>query len=298
MRFHPTIKTILKAAVSIAIIALVLRSIDPELLLGVMRQAQPGWLLWAALWFILSKLIGAFRFNDLLKTGGVYLDTRPQLRLYWLGMYYNLLLPGGISGDAYKIKILMDRFDRPFRRLFSITLFDRLSGVLALGQICLVLAFLLPPLQPFGWLWGLALLASIPVSKILFDRMIGVGKKVWLRTSVQSLGVQLAQLVSTLGIVLALQEWPDWPGYAVVFLISSVVAMLPFTIGGAGARELTFLWGAQLLELNPERSVALAFLFYLISTAVALFGIIYSFRSEILLAPGELKPTGEESTKP
>ncbi len=298
MRVHPAIKTVLKAAVSVAIIAIVLRSIDPELLPGIMRQAQPGWLLWAALWFILSKLIGAFRFNDLLKTAGINLNTRPQLRLYWLGMYYNLLLPGGISGDAYKIKILMDHFNRPFRRLFAITLFDRLSGMLALGQICLVLAFWLPPLQPFGWLWGLALLASIPVSKILFDRMIGAGRKVWLRTSAQSLGVQLAQLVSTLGIVLALQESAGWLGYSLVFLVSSVVAMLPFTIGGAGARELTFLWGARLLHLNPEHSVAIAFLFYLISTAAALFGMIYSFKSNILFAPGNLHLPGEKVPKP
>lgn len=279
MRFHPTIKTILKAAISVLIIAVVLQSVDLKLLLQVMRQAHGGWLLWALLWFILSKLIGAFRFNDLLKTDGIHLDTRPQLQLYWLGMYYNLLLPGGISGDAYKIKILMDHFGRPFRRLFSITLFDRVSGVLALGQLCLILAFGLPPLQPFGWLWSLALLASIPVSIILFDRMIGAGRKVWTRTSVQSLGVQSAQLVSTLGIILALHESPDWLGYSVLFLISSVVAMLPFTIGGAGARELTFLWGAQVLHLDPERSVAIAFLFYLISTAVAMLGIVYSFKS-------------------
>ncbi|MCK6691294.1 MAG: flippase-like domain-containing protein [Thermoanaerobaculia bacterium] len=298
MRFHPAIKTVLKAAVSIAIIVIVLRSIDPELLLRVMRQSHAGWLLWASLWFIISKLIGAFRFNDLLKTAGINLNTRPQLRLYWLGMYYNLLLPGGISGDAYKIKILMDHFNRPFRRLFSITLFDRLSGVLALGQICLVLAFGLPPLKPFGWIWALALLASITVSKILFDRMIGAGNGVWLRSSVQSLGVQLAQLVSTLGIVLALQESSDWLGYSVVFLVSSVVAMLPFTIGGAGARELTFLWGAQLLSLNPERSVAIAFLFYLISTAVALFGILYSFKSNILNTPGGYDLPGEKAPKP
>jgi len=278
-RLHPTLKTILKAGLSALILFIVLRAVDPNLLLKVLGQAHPGWLLWAGVWFIISKLIGAFRFNDLLKTDGIHLDTRRQLRLYWLGMYYNLLLPGGISGDGYKIKKLMDDFDRPFRRLFSITLFDRLSGVLALGQICLLLTFGLPVLQPFGWLWGLALVASIPASKILFDRMAGASRAVWIKTTLQSLGVQLAQLVSILGIVFALQESGNWLGYSVVFLVSSVVAMLPLTIGGAGARELTFLWGAQVLYLDAERSVAIAFLFYLISTVVALFGIMYSFKT-------------------
>lgn len=273
-----TWKTALKAGISILILFLVIRAIDPELLLRVLGQANPAWLLWALLWFIVSKLIGAFRFNDLLKTDGIHMDTRPQLRLYWLGMYYNLLLPGGISGDGYKIKLLMDHFGKPLRPLFSITLYDRLSGVLALGQLCLLLAFGLPVLQPWWWLWALGLLLSVPVSWILFRKMIKSTAPVWVRTSLQSLGVQVAQTIATLGIIFALGQSADWLGYSLVFLISSVVAMLPITIGGAGARELTFLWGAQVLGLDPERSVAIAFIFYLVSTGVALYGLVFSFK--------------------
>lgn len=277
-----TWKTALKAALSVLILYLVIRAIDPKLLIQVIGQANPLWVLWAVLWFILSKLVGAFRYNDLLKTDGIHLDNRRQLRLYWLGMYYNLLLPGGISGDGYKIKALMDAFGKPFRRLFSITLFDRLSGVLALGQLCLILALGLPALQSWWWIWIAGLILSIPVSRLLFDRMIRASGKVWVRTSLQSLGVQLAQSIATLGIIFALQEPAHWLGYSMVFLVSSVVAMLPLTIGGAGARELTFLWGARVLALDPERSVAIAFIFYLVSTTVALFGVLYSFKKDIL----------------
>lgn len=271
-------KTALKAGLSVLILYLVVRAIDPGLLVRVMTEVNPLWLLWVAGWFILSKIIGAFRFNDLLKTTDIHLENRQQLRLYWVGMYYNLLLPGGISGDGYKIKVLMDTFRRPFLPLFSITLYDRLSGVLALGQLCLLLAFGLPALQAYWWVWLSGLLISIPASKILFDRMIAAATGVWVRTSLQSLGVQVTQSIATLGIIFALHQTENWLGYSLVFLISSVVAMLPFTIGGAGARELTFLWGAQVLGLDPERSVAIAFLFYLISTAVALYGLRYSFR--------------------
>ena len=275
-------KTILKTILSVLIIYLVLRGIDSRLLFRVMGEAHWGGLLWAALWFVLSKGIGAYRYNELLHVEGIRLPFRQQLRLYWLGMYYNLLLPGGISGDGYKIKKLMDDTGRPFRRLFSITLYDRVSGMLALGQICLVLAWWLPALAPFRWYWGLGLLLSIPVSKFLFDRMIGSSGNLWLQTSVQSLGVQLTQLISTLGIVFALHQQNQWLGYSLVFLVSSVVAMLPLTIGGAGARELTFLWGARVLGLDSERSVAIAFLFYLISTGVALYGIVHSFKMKPL----------------
>lgn len=272
------IKTALKIAVSIGIVYVVLRNIDAAQLWETFQRAQLGWLLWALFWFIVSKIIAAFRFNDLLKTEDIHLDTRTQLRLYWLGMYYNLLLPGGISGDGYKIKILLDRFKKPFKRLFAITLFDRLSGVMALGQLCLVLLPFVFVFRGYWWAILLGLVVSIPVSKFIFDRVVGGSTRVWIKTSLQAMAVQVAQLLSALGIVLSLAQGEHWLGYAVLFLASSVVAMLPLTIGGTGARELTFLWGAKYLAADPEQAVAIAFLFYLISTAAAFWGIAYSFK--------------------
>ena len=282
-----TWKTILKTGISGLIIFLVLRAVDRGLLLEILGHSNPLWLCWALAWFVCSKVLAANRYNNLLQTDGIQLTTRQQLHLYWLGMYYNLLLPGGISGDGYKIKRLMDEFDKPFRRLFSITLYDRISGMLALGQICLVLGVGLPVLQTYWWLLLFGVAVSIPISKWLFDRMTGSAVSIWGHTTLQSLGVQLTQLLSVLGIVLALHEPAQWLGYSVVFLVSSVVAMLPLTIGGAGARELTFLWGAQVLHLSAEKSVAIAFVFYLVSTAVALYGIRYSFKTNVLYSTAQ-----------
>lgn len=272
------IKTAAKIAVSVGIVYVVLHNIDKARLWEIFQRAQPIWLLWALLWFVFSKIIAAFRFNDLLKTEDIHLDTRTQLRLYWLGMYYNLLLPGGISGDGYKIKILLDQFKKPFKRLFAITLFDRLSGVVALGQLCLVLLPFVFVFRGYWWAILLGLVASIPVSKFIFDRIVGGSAFIWRKTSLQAMAVQAAQLLSALGIVWSLAQGEHWLGYAVLFLVSSVVAMLPLTIGGTGARELTFLWGAKYLAADPEQAVAIAFLFYLISTAAAFWGINYSFK--------------------
>jgi uncharacterized membrane protein YbhN (UPF0104 family) len=281
------LKTLLKAALSVLILYLVLRAIDERQLLLLLRSSRPLWLLWALLWFTASKILAAFRFNTLLLTEGIQLSAGRQLRLYWVGMYYNLLLPGGISGDGYKIKLLMNATGRPFRRLFAITLFDRLSGLLALGQLLLALAFFLPILQPWRWAAAAGLLATVPVSVWLYRRMITrtadePSARQQVKVAIQALAVQVAQLLSLLGIVLALGEGRQWLGYAALFLVSSVAAMLPLTIGGTGARELTFLWGAAWLHVDAERAVAIAFLFYLISTAVAMFGLAFSFQTQRL----------------
>jgi hypothetical protein len=52
--------------------------------------------------------------------------------------------------------------------------------------------------------------------------------------------------------------------------------MLPISIGGMGLREMTFMYGAGILNLNTEISVALSLMFYLISVFVSLFGVCYS----------------------
>ena len=54
------------------------------------------------------------------------------------------------------------------------------------------------------------------------------------------------------------------------------------TIGGAGAREITFLYGSKYLDIDPEKAVAIAFLFYLVSTSVSFLGILFSLKNKIL----------------
>lgn len=276
------VKTAIKIGLSVAILYIVLHSIDEHLLWNTLKQSRPGWLVWAAVWFVASKIISAVRFRILLQTENIHLSDQKNLRLYWLGMYYNLLLPGGISGDAYKIKILMDAYEAPFKRMFAVTLLDRVGGVIALGQLCIALTFGIPGLQPYTWLGMVCMALSLPVSWWIYQKSGGSLNSVWGRTSLLSVAVQTTQLIATLGIVIALGESAHWMEYSVLFLISSVVAMLPLTIGGTGARELTFLWGAGLLHIDPEKSVAIAFVFYLISTLVALVGIAFSFDEKII----------------
>lgn len=292
------VKTILKLAISAAIVTIIIRKIDERTLIEVVSQANPLWVIWALLFFILSKLISAFRFNLLLSTENVKMTSLENIRLYWLCMYYNLLLPGGISGDGYKIKVLMERFGQPFKRMVTITLLDRISGLIALGQLSLILLLWVPEFRQY-WYGVIPALALSLVAGFLLFKWAGKNlTAVWAKTSFQSLGVQGAQAIATLGLVLALGEGMHWPDYLILFLISSLVAMIPITVGGAGARELTFLYGAQFLDIHAEKAVAIGFLFYLISTSVSFFGIRYSFNKDRIFVnsktPGTAIPIDPE----
>ena len=66
--------------------------------------------------------------------------------------------------------------------------------------------------------------------------------------------------------------------YLIIFLVSSIVAVVPLTLGGIGSREVTFFYGAQLLGLDQGISVGVSVLFFLITAIVSLAGVWYHFK--------------------
>lgn len=272
------VKLILKIVISVLIICIIIRNVDITNMLGLVLQSNMLYIAAACLLFIASKIVSAVRYQLFLQAESIQLNLVENLKLYWLGMYYNLLLPGGISGDGYKIKVLMQNFNRDLKILFKLTLMDRFSGVWALGQIAMCLLLLLKPLESYFWLILLILVASFGIPWVLNRFFNWMDSKLYRKINLISLGVQLLQTGSAICLIIALGQKLHWIPYSFLFLISSLAAMLPITFGGAGARELTFLYGTQYLQTEAERGVAIAFLFYLISTLVSFFGIIYSFK--------------------
>ncbi len=70
--------------------------------------------------------------------------------------------------------------------------------------------------------------------------------------------------------------------YLFIFLLSSIVAMLPITIGGVGSREITFLFGASVMHLDVNTSIAMSLMFYLVTAFVSFLGIYYSVKPGLL----------------
>ena len=66
--------------------------------------------------------------------------------------------------------------------------------------------------------------------------------------------------------------------YLFIFMISSVVSVLPLTIGGIGSREVTFLYGAKWLELDANTAIGISFVFFLITALVSFLGIVFHFK--------------------
>jgi len=64
--------------------------------------------------------------------------------------------------------------------------------------------------------------------------------------------VQALQVIGVYCIMYALHLQANEAAYILIFLLSSIVAVLPFTIGGLGAREIVFIWGSHHFLLDKK----------------------------------------------
>src|SRR4026209_2683171 len=127
------LKLLLKIAVTILCFWYISRKIDFTKAKDAVLRADWWWLFLSVLAFAFSKFLASFRLNIYFKNIGIYLSQKTNLKLYWLGMYYNLFLPGAISGDAYKVIILNKTHKAPYKKTSAAVLLDRFSGLLGLG---------------------------------------------------------------------------------------------------------------------------------------------------------------------
>ena len=283
------LKTILKFAVTTAALYFVIRKIEISEVAGLYRQSYLLYIFLALLFFSLSKLVSAYRLNIYFRAINIHLSEKINIQLYLLGMFYNLFLPGGIGGDGYKIYLLQKQYETGTKKILGAVLADRVSGMAALVVLALAGASLLRFDTPMTFtvyslqftiynllfiLIPLVFLAYYLFVKLLFPYFL----KINMVTFGYAFMVQLLQVVCAWFLVMALGETENYLSYLVIFLVSSAVAVLPISIGGVGVRELTFLYGSQLLNVDMNVAVGISFLFYLITVVVSLAGIWYVFK--------------------
>ena len=100
------LKTALKILLTGGALVLVFQKIDPAQLFELSKNLSWPWLLPAIALFVGSKVATAIRLNYYFGNIQVSLSFWENWRLYLIGMFYNLFLPGGIGGDGYKVYLL------------------------------------------------------------------------------------------------------------------------------------------------------------------------------------------------
>lgn len=285
------IKLLIKILITIVCFWYISQKIDFSQALQSIRNANWFYLFLSVLLYILSKIVAAYRLNIYFKNIDLHLLSWQNLKLYWLGMFYNLFLPGSISGDAYKVVILNKRLNAPYKKTSAAVLLDRFSGLLGLGFI---LSF-----------YGVMVLDDIRIDAVLISgcAVAIAGMYLLIRkffkefipgffpTFFWGIAVQGIQVLGVYLILAALHIDANFQQWIFIFLSASVISVLPISLGGGlGTRELVFTEGASFFGLDPHLGVIVSLLFYLSSVAGSLAGAWFIFHDPLAELPPIKKP--------
>lgn len=244
---------------------------------------------------VVGLFVGAARWQVLLRAYGAPAIPRFSrlAHLYFVGFFYNTYLPGGVGGDVVRGVVTRESFgDAGATRALTVVLVERvlgLGGLLALVAAVLVIA---PP-RGFEGVAGFAILgvlgALVGVASIAFARRLGpklpgvIGR---LASSLPTL-VNVPAFALAFAMSLLTQSIVGLGGYVILsgltdvlsmgdaFVIAplaSATAFLPFTVGGAGAREAAYVFVGEPMGLSATDATAASLLVWAAQLVVAAMG--------------------------
>src|SRR5690606_2362861 len=101
------------------------------------------------------------------------------------------------------------------------------------------------------------------------------------------------QLLAVIFLLYALDFKGKFSPYLFNFLLSSLAAVFPFSVGGLGIREIVNVEGAAYFNLDQHAALLISLLFYLISALLAVLGAYFLFNPK-KLGVDELPKAEEE----
>ena len=286
-KYWNIIKLLLKLGFTVLLIYLVFQKIDIRQVKSVFLQSNPVFIIGAWLCYFISQVVSSWRLLGFLHSMGIRPGFGFNLRLYMLGMFYNVFLPGGIGGDGYKIYILRKKFQHPIRKIFVSLLLDRVSGLWAIFFLAVSLTFFLPAFKTKEW-WPLIFIATSIVYCLVYKYIFPSYLGNFIRAHAKAILVQSLQLLSVFFILLS-QDFDRNPSaYLFSFLLSSLATVVPISIGGLGIREYVIVHAAAFFGLDQALAVFTTLCFYILSTLSALTGTWFVYRSK------EFEPARDE----
>lgn len=283
-----------KGAIMVGAIALVLTKSDLHKIAGYLSLV-PVWVLVVSFFLLLGvQIISALRSRLYFNSVHLPLNRPFAIGLYFTGCLYNSFLPGGISGDGYKIYLLGKLSTIRRLTIFRVLVSERASGLLFLLLFFYLFLFLSHAYTriPYG---NVLLSIATPVTVISYILLTRWLLKEHPGTSLKA--VPYSFVIQAIGILVALSVLCSFhdlstsfdiiSGFLTLFLLSNVLTVLPVSIGGIGIRELAFLYGAPLLSLDPEPGIALGIIYFALYTLMALSGLFFWHKLEPLFYTGK-----------
>ena len=297
-------RLILRLTVSAALIAIVVALVDPRALATNLARVQLVWLLPAIVLIWSTTLVSAWRWSIIVRSVGPLREQPPSYwhlwRLYWIGQFFNQLLPSGLGGDGMRMW-LVRRAGLPTGSAVTSVLVDR---VVAMAAIVLLVAITLPlafdgsdrGVAPL-WLWavvascilGIAVVAGfakMPVPRSLSGNPLVRGLR-RLSADLWKIISRPGYLAATLGASIVVQVI----GATAVFVIAQSLGVrlaliqclalmpvvvlataVPISIAGWGVREVAMVTVLASVGVAHENALLISLIYGGLAVATSLPG--------------------------
>lgn len=274
-RIRKTLLNAGKIIISIVLLYFVFTKIPFSEVAALWKKVNVSYLTAAAILFLFSQIVSAKRLELFFTAQNFTLSFKSNLELYFLGMFYNFFIPGGIGGDAYKIYLLNKKFGWSSRKLTSSLFNDRLNGLIAICLIICALGFFSLPEFKF-YILGLVI-AGLFAGYFLTTKIFGDFKSIYFKGLGLSLLVQALQIFCFIFLLKSIGVENGFIHYSLLFLASSILSLVSFA--GIGVREMLFFQAAKYFDFNPSYSVSASLLFTVITAFFSLLGLFFQIRT-------------------
>lgn len=249
---------------------------------------------------VVAQLVSAMRWRIFARQLHMRRSFWQMAKYYFIGMYFNLLLPTSVGGDVVRVWYLNANSGRKLRATAAVLL-DRVNGLIVLVALACVAVLFRPagtpdwvPLSVYGIaaagacgvlaIYAFAKWGRIPESRkqqmtVMWE--VVRSPRYLIVTTGLSLVVQIlsAAIVWMIGEGLGLEIPASY--YAVFVPMVSLLTLLPLSVNGMGVREWGCVFFLKPVGVPEGMAVTLAFLWFAVQLAVsACGGLVYMFGHE------------------
>ncbi len=295
----------IKILVSCFLVWFLLRQIGIGRIWQLISHADGLWFWFGIACFTASHFLGTVQWQCLLRSEGIGLSFLRCLSIYFVGLFFNNFLIGGVGGDLFRM-LDIRRASKKGASAVSTVFLDRLMGLLVMSGISVFAIPFVWTGRTFGpvlwtafavliggWCFSLLFLFHKPFARFLFrffrmgipekieikgrkvyERIYRFGRNRTLLIRILSLSavIQTARIYTHCLLARSLGITIPTAYFFLIIPIIAVAASLPISIGGIGLREQT---GAVLLGaagMTAMQAVSVEFLAYLVAIFTSLPG--------------------------
>lgn len=287
--------TLVRLGVTLAVFVGLAFVVDPREVWDAITRVPAAAFVTAAGYFLIALLLGTFRWGLLLTAFGA--PNRPPwlrlLRLYFVGLFYNSFLPGGVGGDVVRGVATREAFGSGnVTAGLSVVLVERVLGMSALLGVTAIVTLAQPiegvpeprVLGAAGLLSVLLALFGLAFARRLTPHLPGVLGRLAATVPVPERYAPIALALTAAGVghvllavgghALVHSLAPEVTlNQSLVFIpIALASSFVPITISGAGVREAVFVALYALVGVAESAAIATSLGLWACQLVLAAFG--------------------------